>query len=342
MMPDSPLLDSSPVLPVRNGAAASDPHEPVDDLLARVGVPPGEVAEGAPPCEIAAKELPTGYRLLHYSIVRPLGSGGFGITYLAHDEHLERDVVIKESFPNSICHRRSGTLDVELNEEESREVYEWATRNFLREARLLSTLDHPNIARVYAYFAAHKTAYYITEYIDGHSLAEVSLDYDRHHMAIPQEALYGMMVRVLDALAYLHGKKLLHRDIKPDNILVNRQGYPMLIDFGAAREEYGDLGNSVVESQGFSPSEQSVPGGNMGPWTDLYAFGATLYYILTNECLPNCRMRELSDTVEPLVRNARLRRLYHPRLLASIDRAIRPSIEQRYRSVDEWMADLHL
>ena len=92
----------------------------------------------------------------------------------------------------------------------------------------------------------------------------------------------------------------------------------------------------------FSPSEQSVPGGNMGPWTDLYAFGATLYYILTNECLPNCRMRELSDTVEPLVRNARLRRLYHPRLLASIDRAIRPSIEQRYRSVDEWMADLHL
>ncbi len=335
-MTDS-LPESSPVAP-----SLPTPAVPADALPGDAAAKPARKPGRNSGCGIAAKELPRDYQLRNYRIIRPLGSGGFGVTYLAQDVNLERPVVIKESFPNSICHRSAGTLDVELNDEEGREIYEWATGNFLREARLLSTLDHPNIARVYAYFAAHKTAYYITEYIDGSSLAEVSLDYDRHEMDIPQSALYGMMVRVLDALSYLHGKKLLHRDIKPDNILINRQGYPMLIDFGAAREEYGDLGNSVVESQGFSPSEQSMPGGNMGPWTDLYAFGATLYYILTNECLPNCRMRELSDSVEPLVRNPRLRRIYHLRLLASIDRAIRPSIEQRYRCVDEWMNDLHL
>ena len=338
-MPD-PLPESSPVLP--SPFPFHQPGTEVDDLLASVGVSPQEGDDMGIACDIADKELPAGYQLRGYRIVRPLGSGGFGVTYLAHDIHLDRPVVIKESFPNSICYRQHGTLDVRLHQESEQETYQWALGNFLREARLLSTLDHPTIAKVYTYFEEHRTAYYVTEYIDGSSLGDVAEDYLRHRMFISQNELYGMMIRVLDALNYLHDRRLLHRDIKPDNILVDRLGFPMLIDFGAAREAVGDLSSSVVESQGFSPSEQSMSGGNMGPWTDLYAFGATLYYVLTHECLPSCRLRELSDPVAPLAADERLLKVYHPKLLASIDRAIRPSIDQRYHNVAEWMEDLHL
>lgn len=338
-MPD-PIPESSPVVPSQLYAPRAAGS--MNDVLASVGASPDAGGDIGFECDIADKELPAGYQLRGYRIERPLGSGGFGVTYLAQDIHLDRPVVIKESFPNAICYRQHGTLDVCLSEESERDTYEWALGNFLREARLLSTLDHPSIAKVYTYFAEHRTAYYITEYIDGSSLGDVADDYLRHRKFIPQNELYGMMVRVLDALNYLHDRSLLHRDIKPDNILVTRMGYPMLIDFGAAREAVGDLSNSVVESQGFSPSEQSMPGGNMGPWTDLYAFGATLYYVLTHECLPTCRLRELSDTVAPLATDARLLKVYHPRLLASIDRSIRPAIDQRYRNVAEWMEDLHL
>ena len=309
----------------------------LDGIVARVG------AQGAHEeieCPIAPKELPNGYRLRNYKVLSTLGAGGFGVTYLAAEDLLGRPVVIKENFPDILCHRESGSLNVRLNEESKRDMYDWALNNFLREVRLLATLDHPHIAKVYSYFEGHGTAYYVTEFVDGKSLADVSMMYAQRGLFIPQDALYALMVRVLDALDYLHRKNLLHRDIKPDNILVNKQGLPVLIDFGAAREEYGDGGATVVESLGFSPTEQSVPGGNMGPWTDLYALGATFYFMLTGECLPACQQRELYDTVDPLASRPELREHYHPRLLASIDRALAPEIERRFASVEQWMEEL--
>ncbi len=291
-------------------------------------------------CDIAPKELPNGYRLRNYKIHRRLGAGGFGITYLAVEDLLNRPVVIKENFPDSLCYRESSTLRVRISDGANNEIYEWALTNFLREVRLLATLDHMNIAKVYSYFEAHGTAYYVSEYIDGKSLGDVAKDYAEHSLHIPQEALYGTLVRLLDALDYLHQRQLLHRDIKPDNILITRQGRPILIDFGAARDEYGDLDSNVIESQGFSPSEQAEPGGNMGPWTDIYALGATMYFILTGQCLPNSKQRLLFDTVDPLSSMPELTEHYHPQLLASIDKALAPSIASRYNSVAEWMEAL--
>ncbi len=291
--------------------------------------------------DIAPKELPDGYRLRNYKIHRTLGAGGFGITYLAVEDLLNRPVVIKENFPDSLCYRESNNLRVRLSDPENNNIYEWALTNFLREVRLLATLDHLNIAKVYSYFEAHGTAYYVTEYIDGKNLGEVAKDYADHNMNIPQDALYGTLIRILDALDYLHQRNLLHRDIKPDNILVTRQGRPMLIDFGAARDEYGDLDANVIESQGFSPSEQGEPGGNMGPWTDIYALGATLYFVLTGQCLPASKQRLLFDTVDPLSAMPHLQEIYHPNFLKSIDRALSPTIEKRYHSISEWINDLN-
>lgn len=293
------------------------------------------------PCYIAPRELPDGTLLHGYRVQRTIGSGGFGVTYLAQEALLNRTVVIKESFPDSLCYRHAETLDVCLHEPETGQSgAEWARNNFLREVRILATLDHPCIAKVYSYFEEHQTAYYVVEYINGISLARLAGQYAQRGSTIPQSALFGLMVRLLDAFDYLHTRNILHRDIKPDNILITRSGLPVIIDFGAARESYGDLSSSIVETPGFSPSEQSRPDGNMGPWTDLYAFGATLYYTLTGACLPNCQQREIYDTVDPLAGNRELCQRFNPALLATIDRAIDPVPARRYQNVAEWMSDL--
>lgn len=297
--------------------------------------------EKLPECPIAPKELPDGSLLHGYRVQRCIGGGGFGVTYLAQESLLNRTVVIKENFPDSLCYREEGTLNVCLHDPESgKEKFDWALSNFLREVRLLANMDHPCIAKVYTYFEEHQTAYYAVEYINGISLDKLAAHHAAKGTPITQSSLFGIMVRLLDALDYLHNHNLLHRDIKPDNILITRDGLPVIIDFGAAREAYGDLGTNIVETPGFSPPEQSTANGNMGPWTDIYALGATLYYTLTGTCLPPARQREIYDTADPLSTNEALLSIYHPRILASIDRAIAPQQERRYQSISEWMADL--
>lgn len=313
------------------------------DILSNVHYTPPPAGAEDYECDIAPKDLPAGHVLRGYRIIRKLGAGGFGVTYLAEEQSIERRVVLKENFPDSLCHRESKTLDVVLSApERDNGTFTLAHNNFMREARLLAALDHPHIAKVYSFFEAHKTSYYVTQFIEGKSFADVALDYAQKRFPLSQDALLGVMVRVLDALDHLHTRELLHRDIKPDNILINKRGMPILIDFGAAREEYGDSDPNVVESQGFSPIEQSQQNGNMGPWTDLYAFGATLYYVLTGTCLPDCRMRDTFDTADTLAELPNLTALYDKRLLQSIDRAIRPAIADRYQSAAEWIADLNI
>ena len=292
-------------------------------------------------CDIAPKELPEDYRLTNYRVVRTLGEGGFGITYQAEDILLQRSVVIKENFISSICYRQDRTMRVCLNGDENREIYNWALTSFLREARLLASLDHPNMAKVYSCFQANNTAYYVTKFIKGPSLAGLAVDYDVHGMAIPQNALWGVMVQMLDALEYLHCKGVIHRDIKPDNILITKDGIPVLIDFGAAGEYNGNTDRAgVVQSVGFSPPEQEKDGKGMGPWTDLYALGATLYYTLTGQCLSSGRLREIYDNTPPLTAMPHLRAQYHPKLLATIQKAISPKIHDRYLSAAEWLEAL--
>lgn len=330
-MTDSPPIPHVPLVPC--------PHlfpEVPGNSASPIGDETG--AEENSPCDIAPKELPAGYRINGYRLIRTLGEGGFGITYLAEDELLQRKVVLKEHFPHALCYRCGATLDVRLNSEPESSGYQCALTGFLREVRLLASLDHPNLPKVYSFFERHRTAYCVTEFIDGVSLGELAADYERHNMPIPQKALWGMLVQLLDALDYLHGKELLHRDIKPDNILIRRNGMPVLIDFGAAGEYNAETDvSAVVQSVGFSPAEQEKASGEMGPWTDLYALGATLYYVLTGDCLPSGRLREIYDSALPLSAIRRLRRLYHPNFLESIRKAISPRIADRFACAADWL-----
>lgn len=336
----SPLSDMSDSVPIQPTSSLAQGHVP-SDTPAALPCPESAGEEDELNCDIAPKELPEGHRLRGYRVIKTLGEGGFGITYLAEDELLQRRVVVKEHFPNSLCYRQDVTLNVRLHAEQGRSGYRWAMANFLREVRLLASLDHPNLPKVYSFFEAHETAYYVTEYIDGMSLTNLAEDYEKHNMPIPQPALWGMMVQLLDALDYLHHRNLLHRDIKPDNILIRRDGTPVLIDFGAAGEDNDDTDvSAIVQSVGFSPAEQERENGNMGPWTDIYALGATLYYTLTGRCLPSGRLREIYDNATPLSAIRRLRSLYHPALLESIRKAIAPHREDRFASAAEWLAAL--
>lgn len=292
-------------------------------------------------CDIAPRELPAGHVLNRYRIIKPLGAGGFGVTYLAWDDLLQRKLVIKEHFPDMLCERTTYKLDLQLRDPEREDTHTWALNNFRKEARVLATLRHPYIPRVYTWLEAHNTSYYTTEFVEGPSLAQMASEYAAHSKHMPQDGLYATLVRLLDTLDYLHEHEVLHLDIKPDNILINNQGLPKLIDFGAAREANGNIiPGSVVESTGFSPAEQFAYSEGLGPWSDIYALGATFYYIITQECLPGGRKRELLDETPPLATRSHLTKHYHPQFLASIDRAIRPAPDDRYCSASQWLADL--
>lgn len=335
------ILHSRPAGDFMEGILAAARAEPVSSSMLSTTSARPDAQEADFPCNIAPRELPDGSRLHTYRVQRCIGRGGFGVTYLARESLLNRLVVIKENFPDSLCYREAGTLNICMhNPDSDKEKYEWAYNNFLREVRLLANLDHSCIAKVYSFFQEHNTAYYVVEYINGISLDKLAAQHAANKRPITQSSLFGLMVRLLDALDYLHSHKLLHRDIKPDNILITRAGLPVIIDFGAAREAYGDISDNIVETPGFSPAEQSTADGNMGPWTDIYAFGATLYYTLTGTSLPPAKQRLIYDTADPLSANPALLNQYHPSLLATIDRAIAPQPERRYQSVAEWMHDL--
>ncbi len=339
MTPSHPLPPDAPNAPLNT-------HQPgrfeADDILASVRhkARRQRPQKALPACPIAPRELPPGTRFRGYTLRRVLGAGGFAVTYLAEEDATRQRVVIKEHFPEYLCHREAGTGRVQVADKGMASACKKARASFLREHKLLSSLNHPHILRASACFEAHDTTYYTTEYIEGISLNALMADYKAHDYQLPQQEVYATLVRLLDALGYLHDKGLLHRDIKPANILITREGMPVLIDFGAAHELRRGEPAYLVEVPGFSPAEQCHKEGKLGPWTDIYALGATFRYLLTGSTLPPCRQRELVDRAKPLTRKKHLRAHYHPRLLASIDRATRPHAHERYQRVDDWLADL--
>ncbi len=332
-------MTTPPATPAPKHQERQRGHFVVEDILASVRAK-ARLQRHHHPCPIAPRELPPGTRLQGYRLLRVLGQGGFGVTYLAEDEARGHRVVVKENFPEYLCHRESGSLHVQLADEERRPAYEAACRSFLRECRLLADIAHPHIVRAHHSFEAYNTAYHVTEYIDGISLGDWAQDRALRGRRPTQDELISTLMPLLDALSYLHQRELLHRDIKPDNILMEPSGKPVLIDFGAAHELRSTRPAHVVKSPGFSPTEQCTEGGNMGPWTDLYALGATFHHLITGTLLPPSHKREAADNTLPLAERKELHTHYHPQLLATIDHATRPHPADRYQRAEEWLADL--
>ncbi len=283
--------------------------------------------------------LPAGVELGQYRIIRKLGQGGFGITYLA--EHIGNGelVVIKENLPTFCAMRHSATLQVTATDPDD-ELQEYAQylRRFVDEAKLLAKLDHPHIVKVREAFEALGTAYYVMPWVGGKELQKAAPARDK----IDEAWLLPILRTMLGTLEYLHGRNIYHRDVKPANILLTEEGSPVLIDFGTARAIISDRSATHVGSPGYSPIEQLRARGKRGPWTDVYSLGATCYRLITGERPPEAfdRMDEDEDPLRPLAPRAGLHARFSPAFLAGIDKALSQRGKDRWQTATEWLAAL--
>ena len=289
-------------------------------------------------------ELPPGSRLLfgQFTIESFLNSGGFGIVYLARDS-LDRRVVIKECYPSTFC-RRVGTT-VGARSRQQQDGFQSAVHSFLEEAVTLSKLNHRNIIKVHHVFEDNETAYMAMEYIDGPDLLQTVEGTAR---PLTPKEIVAHLTTMLDAVNHVHEQGLLHRDISPDNILLDKAtGRPILIDFGASKKEVTRKSRAVsglrVVKDGYSPQEFYVHGSKQAPCSDLYALAASFYHLITGET-PKTSQERLSsiaghegDPLRPLTGRFRA---YPREFLQAIDKAMEIFPRDRLQSVAEWRAML--
>ena len=225
-----------------------------------------------------------------YTIKRVLGQGGFGITYLAVQSGLDREVAVKEFFMKEYCDRNATTSQITLGSEGSRQLVARFREKFLKEARNIARLNHPHIVRVIDVFEENGTAYYVMEYASGGSLASKV----KREGFLPEAEATRYIRQVADALDYIHQRKMSHLDVKPANIMLDEEDNTLLIDFGLAKQYDAASGEATSStpvgiSVGYAPMEQYEQGGvgTFSPETDVYSLAATFYTLLTGETPPS-------------------------------------------------------
>lgn len=248
--------------------------------------------------------LPSGTLLRgQYRIDRVLGRpGGFGVTYLAEDVNLQRQVAIKEFLPRELAGRGADRTTVLPHSGQEQDLFEYGLSRFMEEGRLLAMLDdHPNVVRVRSAFPENGTAYLVMNYYEGETLSEAC---QRLGGKLPPAEAVKIIDQVLDGLTEAHGRGILHRDVKPENIYLRRNpdgnAEALLLDFGAARQAVKDkTGMTAVLTPGYAPLEQYSRAGDQGPWTDIYASAAVLYSLITGETPPAAPERIEDDPLVP-------------------------------------------
>lgn len=254
--------------------------------------------------------LPSGTIIGNYKIQETLGQGGGGISYLAFDHALERAVVIKEHYPMGLCHRAGNGAEVTPTDET---LYTQSLATFCKEARLLAQLSHPNIVRVYDIFEGTGTAYLVMEYINGVNLRDFM-----QQATTDFPTVSNTLTQLLHTLHYLHGNSVLHRDIKPGNIIIRNNGAPVIIDFGSAHTGTANHTLTPVGSPGYAAPEQFSPHGKVGAWSDLFALAQCFLHLLT----------------------AQQKKKAPHQFIKTLHKAAAPAIENRFKTADEWLQNL--
>ncbi|MBC2665273.1 serine/threonine protein kinase [Novosphingobium flavum] len=283
------------------------------------------------------KALPSGTVLREWRLEEVLGVGGFGIVYKGRGIYFDELVAIKEYFPSSISERKDGDTVVPIDSD-AEEVHALGLKKFVEEAKLLWNLStptrHPNIVSVRSLFEIHGTAYMVMDFEDGVSLSRWLKEGRRFNQA----SLMGLVAPIAQGLERAHRVGVLHRDIKPPNILINEDGRPVLIDFGSARFESGEATSTTVtfHTPPYAAIEQYVKTYPQGPWTDVYALGVVLYECVTGTKPPEVLERlhgglgtPLADGVWPG---------YSRAFLEGVDAAMTIRPGDRPQSVSEWLA----
>jgi len=246
----------------------------------------------------ANQPLPAGYVLNGYRIEKPLSSGGFSIVYLARDE-AGTPFAIKEYLPSSMPLRAEG-VEVRVTDEGNLAIFRHGLKCFFEEGRALAMIAHPNVVRVENFFRANETCYMVMQYVRGRTL-QFHIQRNRHEFT--EGFIRRLFTHLMNGLREVHANKLLHLDIKPANVFISMEGRPVLLDFGAARitlsEEQSKLkpmytaGFAAPEHYRFKPKE-------LGPWSDIYSVGATMYTCIAGTPPQASDQREQKDRIIPL------------------------------------------
>src|SRR5262245_35771371 len=277
---------------------------------------------------MSSQALAAGHRLQEYRIDRLLGFRGFGLTYLATDSNLNLKVALKEYLPGDIAERG---LDQTIGPRspDTAETFGWGKQRFLDESRTLASFRHPNIVRVMRFFEANGSAYMVMEFVEGAALG----DWIKSRRPVAEAQIAAMVAPLLDGLEVVHKAGFLHRDIKPGNIYMRDDGTPVLLDFGSARQRSSEL--TAVVTPGYAPFEQYHTQGNQGPWSDLYALGGVLYWMVTGNPPVEAAARVREDKM-PAALAAGDPVRFRADFLKAIDWALHPFEDQRPQSVAEW------
>ncbi|MEY8391610.1 BspA family leucine-rich repeat surface protein [Lachnospiraceae bacterium 45-W7] len=278
--------------------------------------------------------------MLHgrYLIGKVLGQGGFGITYIGLDTTLNVKVAIKEYFPMGMVSREPGESSRILwNTTQSGQAQRQSGYDsFLKEARKMAKIDQiPSIVRVRDMFLDNETAYIVMDYVEGITLKQKLLKNGPLNFSACMKLLRPMM----EDLAKVHRQGMIHRDISPDNIMIQSDGSVRLLDLGAAKDMTSAHGPSsqLVAKKGFSPFEQYMDGGKIGPWTDVYALCATIYYCMSGKLLPDALERIEHEEINfP----EHMRRNLSPEAIAALKAGLGVKIENRIQSVEELLGRL--
>ncbi len=263
--------------------------------------------------------LPAGTVIDCYSIIKLIGSGGFSLIYLAEDEDNQDQVVIKEYLPKKLALRNPDSGLIEVRSEEKTDSFHNGRRLFYQEAKALATLRHPNIVNVRTFFLANNTAYLVMDYEHGKNLGSYV---KQRKGGLSTTFLMTVFPSVLSALDLIHSEGQLHLDIKPSNIHLRPGGNPLLLDFGAVHQFATTRKSqaSQVVTPGFAPVEQYYSSGYVGPWSDVYAMGATMRACIDGKPPPSAIERHAKDTMKPM--GELYKRRYPGYLLEVIDWAM--------------------
>ena len=289
--------------------------------------------------------LAPGTQVGDYTITHKIGIGGFGIVYAATNTENGTPVAIKEHLPEGLAIREPGGDYVIHASPEQENRFQATVDEFMQEVTVLMGISHPGIVPILSAFAANGTAYYVMPFMHGEPLSiseQASLSFSQKS----QEARHNrrLLLSLLSILDYLRTHQIVHRDIKPDNILITPEGEPVLLDFGSARQLQAGKVFTNVFTPDFAAPEQSQARNdeemseNLGPWTDVYALGVVMYYLVTRLYPPRSELRVLAadDPYTPLAGRADLEELYGAAFLRSIDRALEIKIEDRWQSAAAW------
>lgn len=283
--------------------------------------------------------LAPGTKVDQYVISGVLGRGGFGITYLVHDESLQKDFALKEFFPEDLVVRDGDSIRFTAKPH-SESDYRWGLKKFYDEARLLAQFSHGNIVSVRRVFEQNNSAYMLLDFVRGSTLEKWLQGLDSPPT---QEELDLIATPLLSALELVHANRTWHLDISPDNIMIRASdGAPILLDFGASRfeiKQHSQLVSALVFKSGYSAPEQYTSNADRyGPWTDIYAFAATLHRAMSGQRPIEATSRQLSDELRPAAVIGKGK--YRDKFLKAVDWALKLPPQDRPRSISEWRKEL--